>query len=161
MLKLGGASKNLMDMIGEKAKIALMSNKLITKNHSMSIAFDAPENPGTVIDVNAWIVGKKFAMVEKYMKSTYTEVSYKSDYGTAEPQYWELKLKMSSQTSAKNTCEVVQSFFKEVNEINGEGKQLPFVPKVHTLGSNLFIGFHAIIPRNGELDWLNVPEDLI
>lgn len=64
----------------------------------MTFGFDAPENPVTVIDANLWIVGKKFAMVEKYMKSTYTEISFGSDYDSSaeEPQYWELKLKMSS-----------------------------------------------------------------
>jgi len=42
LLRLGGHSKNLLDLIGEKAKLALMSDKLVTKNHSMSIGFDAP-----------------------------------------------------------------------------------------------------------------------
>lgn len=76
LLRLGGHSKNLLDLIGEKAKLSLMSDKLVTKNHSMSIGFDAPQDPATVLNVNAWIVGKKFAQVDKYMKSTYTEVSY-------------------------------------------------------------------------------------
>jgi len=60
MLKLGWHSKNFLDLIGEKAKMALLADKLVTKNHSMSIGFDAPQDPATVINVNAWIAGKKF-----------------------------------------------------------------------------------------------------
>lgn len=37
----------------------------------MSIGFDAPENPNTTLNLNGWIVGKKFAQVEKYMRTTY------------------------------------------------------------------------------------------
>ena len=150
-----------------------MSDKLVTKNHSMSIGFDAPEDPATVLNVNAWIVGKKFAQVDKYMKSTYTEVAFdafadeesgnKSSEGSKEPQYWELKLKMVDQASAKAAVDVINNFFDEIQKINGEGseKLLPFIPKAHTLGKNVFIGMHVIIPKNDELDWLKVPEDLI
>lgn len=49
-----------MDLIGEKAKMALLADKLVTQNHSMSIGFDAPQDPATVINANAWFVGKKF-----------------------------------------------------------------------------------------------------
>lgn len=51
------------------------------------------------------------------MKSTYTEVSfdafkdeesgYKSSEDSKEPQYWELKLKMVDQASAKAAVDVI------------------------------------------------------
>ena len=61
-------------------------------------------------------MGKKFAQVEKYMKSTYTEVDYNAftedteeylKYESKEPQYWELKLKMVDQASAKAAVDVI------------------------------------------------------
>jgi len=48
-------------MIGSKVKSSLMSDKLVVKNHAMSIGFDAPENPATTLKIEGNIVGKKFA----------------------------------------------------------------------------------------------------
>jgi len=60
MLKFGAHAKNLMDLLSDKAKEHLLGSKLTTKTHEMSIGFDAPQNPATVLNLNAWVVGKKF-----------------------------------------------------------------------------------------------------
>ena len=61
LIKFGSHAKNLIDMIGSKVKSSLMSDKLVVKNHAMSIGFDAPENPATTLKIEGNIVGKKFA----------------------------------------------------------------------------------------------------
>jgi len=65
------------------------------------------------------------------MKSTYTEVDFdafadeesgnKSSEGSKEPQYWELKLKMVDQASAKAAADVINNFFDEIQKLNGDG----------------------------------------
>lgn len=107
MLKFGNHAKNLMDLLSDKAKEHLLGSKLTTKTHEMSIGFDAPQNPATVLNLNAWVVGKKFTQVEKYMRTTYTEFATKEDMTDESNmvQYYELKIKMQDQASAKEAAE--------------------------------------------------------
>lgn len=57
LLRYGGKAKKLVDTVKEEARNALLTEDLKTKHNKISIGFNAPENPQTVIKVNLNVGG--------------------------------------------------------------------------------------------------------
>tara|TARA_B110000285_G_C14715551_1_gene419749 strand:+ start:265 stop:516 length:252 start_codon:yes stop_codon:yes gene_type:complete len=82
------------------------------------------------------------------MASTYPDIAYDQYEGkyegeNPEKQYWELKIKMVDQASAKSACEVYTKYNEDLKNllksIEEGAKDLPIL-KCYTIGKNLYIG---------------------
>ena len=57
ILKIGGKAMQLLDIMGAEARAAIMGSELKLKESSMSIGFNAPEEPETIISVDLKLGG--------------------------------------------------------------------------------------------------------
>lgn len=58
MLKVGGKAMQLLDVLGAETKAALMGQELKMKKSCVSVGFNAPQNPETVVSVGIELGGQ-------------------------------------------------------------------------------------------------------
>ena len=71
MLRLGGGAKKLLETVADKARKAIIGQEMKVKNHSLTVGFNAPENPKTKVQINIFPGSKQHVKTLAYLKNTY------------------------------------------------------------------------------------------
>ena len=75
MLKAGSVTKKIFAAIKDQAKNEMIGKELKMKSHSLTVGFNSPSNPGSIIETNIWFGGKSHVAQRDPLQETYKGTS--------------------------------------------------------------------------------------